>query len=106
MLEARHSWIFSEGLPPVATNSLQLLKQLAVDGRHVALTSVLDVAPELLAGKLVAIPVKGQQIVPQTISVAHSNQRVLPRMASMLAQDLAADVQALLRDIAAIAPRP
>ncbi|MEG3663350.1 LysR family transcriptional regulator [Celeribacter halophilus] len=105
MLEAQYSWIFSEDLPPVATNSLQLLKQLVVAGHHVALTSVLDVAPELLAGELVAIPVKGQKIVPQTISVAHSAQRVLPRVASMLAQDLATDVQALLREIEAVTVR-
>jgi len=105
MLEARYSWIFSEDLPPVATNSLQLLKQLVVAGRHVALTSVLDVAPELLAGGLVAIPVKGPKIIPQTISVAHSAQRVLPRVASMLAASLATDVQALLREIEAVTVR-
>ncbi|WP_323767524.1 LysR family transcriptional regulator [Marinovum sp.] len=105
MLEARYSWIFSEDLPPVATNSLQLLKHLVVAGRHVALTSVLDVAPELLAGELVAIPVKGQKIIPQNISVAHSAQRVLPRVAGMLAQDLAAEVQDLLRKIESLPPR-
>lgn len=99
MLEARYSWIFSEGLPPIATNSLQLLKQLVVAGRHVALTSVLDVGPEILAGQLVAIPVVGQKIVPQNISVALSAQRVLPRVASTLAQDLATEVQTMLHDI-------
>jgi DNA-binding transcriptional LysR family regulator len=102
MLEAQYSWIFSDDLPPIATNSLQLLKQLVLAGRHVALTSVLDVAPELIAGKLVAIPVKGQKIIPQSISVAHSAQRALPRVANILAQDLAADVQALLRKMETI----
>jgi len=105
MLEARHSWIFSEGPPPVATNSLQLLKHLVVAGRHVALTSVLDVAPELLDGRLVALPVKGQTIVPQSISIAISAQRVLPRVAGMLAQDLAKAMQRVLSDVGAAVAR-
>ncbi|MGE4325313.1 MAG: hypothetical protein AB7E21_04290 [Pseudodonghicola sp.] len=57
MLEARHSWIFSEGAPPV----------------------------------------KGQKIVPQSISIAISAQQVLPRVAGTLAQDLSEAMQAIAR---------
>lgn len=99
MLEARHGWMFTDGPLPVVTNSLQLLKQLAVAGRHAALTSVLDAAPEILDGRLTAVPVEGPQIMPQSISVAVSAQRVLPRIASLLAEALAEEVDTALREV-------
>lgn len=96
MLEARHGWIFSENRAPVVTNSLQLLKQMVVSGSHVALTSELDTARELLEGSLVAIPVTGQNIMPQSISLGISSRRALPRIAMKVADLLAGDVADLL----------
>ncbi|WP_161555756.1 LysR family transcriptional regulator [Mangrovicoccus ximenensis] len=99
ILEARHSWIFSEGPPPVVTNSLQLLKQLVTAGSHVALTSEMDAAPELLDGRAVALPVEGQKIAAQSISMAVNARRSLPRIASKVADCLAAEAQATLETL-------
>ncbi len=101
MLDARHGWMFSENRPPVVTNSLQLLKQLVVSGSHAALTSELDTAQELLDGRLVAIPVTGQNVVPQSIALAISSRRALPRIATRVADLLAADVAAMLAEVRA-----
>ena len=101
MLEARHGWVFSGDRPPVVTNSLQLLKQLVVSGSHAALTSELDVAQELLDGKLVAIPVAGQNVGPQNIALAISARRALPRIATRVADLLAGDIAATLAHVRA-----
>jgi DNA-binding transcriptional LysR family regulator len=101
ILEARHSWMFSNGPPPVVTNSLQLLKHLVVEGDHVALTSEMDAAPELLDGRLVGISVSGINIPAQSISVAINSRRVLPRMTMMVSDILADEAQALLEAVRA-----
>lgn len=89
ILDARHSWVFEHGAPPVVTNSLQLLKQLAAAGKHVALTSEMDAAPELMSGRLLALPVTGTNIAAQSISVAVDSRRTLPRIAYIVADCLA-----------------
>lgn len=89
MLEARHSWMFETGPPPVVTNSLQLMKQLVLAGDRVALTSEMDVAPELLDGRMIAISVTGAHIATQTISLAVNAGRTLPRIATVIAECLA-----------------
>ena len=102
ILEARHAWMFSEKRPPVVTNSLQLLKQLVVSGSYVALTSELDTAQELLDGRLVAIPVKGENVLTQNIALAISSRRTLPRIATMVAELLARDTAAMLEEVRAL----
>ena len=52
-LEAQYNWLFKEPRRYTETNSLQLVKQLALGGDHVVFTSELDVASELATGKLV-----------------------------------------------------
>ena len=99
MLEARHSWMFEDGPPPVVTNSLQLVKQLVIAGNHVALTSEMDAAPELLSGQMRAIPVTGTNIAAQTIALAVNARQSLPRIASILADHLAAEADGMLADI-------
>lgn len=99
MLEARHSWMFEDGPPPVVTNSLQLLKQLVIAGDHVALTSEMDAAPELLAGHVRAIPVSGANIAAQTITLAVNPRQSLPRIATLLGDRLAAEADALLAEL-------
>jgi DNA-binding transcriptional LysR family regulator len=99
ILEARHGWIFSEGGPPVATNSLQLLKQLAVAGTHVALTSELDVAPELLDGRLVAIPIGNRKATGQSISVVINARRTVPRICLLVAERLSGHMEEVLRAV-------
>ncbi len=89
MLDERNSLVFENGSPPVVTNSLQLLKQLAVAGAHIALTSEMDAAPEILGGKLLAIPVRGTNVAAQSISVAVNARRNLPRISREVADCLA-----------------
>ena len=69
-LEAHYDWLFNDSRARVETNSLQLVKMLARQGRHVALTSELDAAPELLAGTLRFVPVRDPRAEPQTVAVA------------------------------------
>ncbi|MBU4527143.1 MAG: LysR family transcriptional regulator [Desulfomicrobium sp.] len=101
ILEARHGWVFSGDRPPIVTNSLQLLKQMVMSGSHAALTSELDVAQELLDGRIVAIPVTGQNVAPQNITLAISAKRTLPRIATRVADLLAGDIAALLERVRA-----
>ncbi len=103
MLDERNSLVFETGAPPVVTNSLQLLKQLAVAGSHVALTSEMDAAPEILGGKLLALPVRGTNVVSQSVSVAINARRNLPRITKVIADhlaEIAADMLILVRDTA------
>jgi DNA-binding transcriptional LysR family regulator len=86
--EDRHAWLFSERDPPVVTNSLQLVKHLAVGGGYAAITSELDTAPELLAGDLVFVPIADETARPQNICVAISARRPLSRLAKVTADAL------------------
>lgn len=98
-LETRHGWLFETSQPPVATNSLQLVKQLARSGRFVAFTSELDVAPELLDRLLVFIPIRDKAADSQTISVATSARVPLPQIGQLVADIMAAETAALLADV-------
>ncbi|MBR0567301.1 LysR family transcriptional regulator [Azoarcus sp. L1K30] len=105
-LESRHGWLFSDGEPPVATNSLQLLKRLVSAGTHVAFTSELDAAPEILDGRLKFIPLQGRDLSAQTVAVAVSARRPLSRIARIVADILAEEVQASLDAVRAFRALP
>ncbi|WP_138469007.1 LysR family transcriptional regulator [Poseidonocella sp. HB161398] len=105
MLEAKHGWIFSETRHPVATNSLQLVKTLAASGSHVALTSELDAAPEILDGRLLFLPVSDRGVAPQSASIAVSSRRSLSRLARKVCDLAAAEMEALLAEVRATAAR-
>ncbi|MCW5652588.1 LysR family transcriptional regulator [Hydrogenophaga sp.] len=92
-LERRHNWLLQEARPPLVTNSLQLVKSLVRSGSHVALTSELDAGPEILAGQLRFVPLKDRSAQPQTVGVAVSAGRALPRIARMVAERLGEHVQ-------------
>ena len=98
-LDERHSWVFEDGAPPVVTNSLQLLKQLAAAGGHVALTSEMDAAPELLNGQLLALPVTGSNIAAQSITLAANARRTLPRITMIVAECIAEVASKMLFDV-------
>ena len=99
MIDARHGWVFSGDRPPVATNSLQLLKQLVLSGSHIALTSELDTVQELLDGTMIARPVVGQNVGAQNIAVAISSKRMLPRIATRVADLLSENIEATLQRV-------
>ena len=98
-LEDKHAWMFSERDPPVVTNSLQLVKRLAVSGAYAAITSELDMAPEILAGDLVFVPISDEGARPQTISIAISARRPLPRLAQIVADLAQGEIQTVLRAV-------
>ncbi len=98
-LESRHGWLFAEREAPVQTNSLQLVKHLAAAGSHVALTSELDAAPEILAGRLCFIPLTDRNVQPQTVAIAISARRPLPRIGRLVADLLAEELQGCLEAV-------
>ncbi len=100
-LERRHGWLLQEARPPLVTNSLQLVKQLVQAGRHVALTSELDAGREILDGTLRFIPLRDKSAQPQTVSVAISATRPLPRIARIVAELLGEQVQDYLARVRA-----
>ena len=95
-LERRHSWLLQEARPPLVTNSLQLVKSLVKSGSHVALTSELDAGPEILDGSIRFIPLSDKNAHPQTIGVAISAARSIPRIGRIVADLLAGHVEAYL----------
>lgn len=99
MLEARHTWLFTNAQPPVVTNSLQLLKQLVVAGTHLALTSQLDASSELMSGRMVAIPISDAHVHSQSISLAVSVKRTLPRICTTVAEVLIREIAACVDEV-------
>ncbi|GLR89942.1 LysR family transcriptional regulator [Bradyrhizobium iriomotense] len=95
-LEARHGWLLSE--KTIETNSLQLVKRLAGSGNYVAFTSELDAAPELVSGALVFVPVRDKGADPQTVSVAIDARKPFAKIARIVADGLAAGMDADLQD--------
>lgn len=100
-LEAHYSWLFNEGRMRVETNSLQLVKALARGGRHVALTSELDAAPELIEGSLRFVPVRDKGAEPQTVGVAVAAGKPPGSIVKLVAQALAECIQACLSEVRA-----
>jgi DNA-binding transcriptional LysR family regulator len=98
-LETHHAWLFDKDRVMVETNSLQLLKILATSGRHVAFTSELDAAPELISGALVFLPVRDKSAEPQKVSVALDGRKPLSKVAKIVADQLAEEMD---RDLEAV----
>ena len=98
MLEVRHSSLFADAGPLLVTNSLQLLKQMVVSGTHIALTSELDAASELISGEMVAIPILDAQPRSQSISLAVSVKRSLPRICTTISKVLIGEMSALVQE--------
>ena len=98
-LDDRHAWMFSEREPPVVTNSLQLVKRLAVSGAYAAISSELDMAPEIVAGDLVFVPISDEAARPQTIAIAISARRPLPRLAQIVADLAQAEIVRILEQV-------
>ena len=92
-LEAQYSWLFKESRRFVETNSLQLVKQLALGGKRAIFTSELDVASELHDGRLVFIPIRDKGAEPQGISVAVDATRPPGPVVKLVAERLIAALQ-------------
>lgn len=92
-LEAQYSWLFKESRRYIETNSLQLVKQLALGGNYAMFTSELDVAPELAAGRLVFVPIRDRGAEPQGICVAVDAARPPGPIVKLVAEQLIATLQ-------------
>lgn len=88
-LERKHAWLLKEARPPLVTNSLQLVKSLVCEGSHVALSSELDAAPEIIGGKLRFLPLDDPAAQAQSASVVIDAKRRLPRIVRLVAELLA-----------------
>lgn len=98
-LERRHGWLLEQARPPLVTNSLQLVKSLVRGGGHVALTSELDMGPEILEGTVRFVPLRDKSALPQTVGVATCTARSLPRIGRIVADLLAARVKSYLERV-------
>ncbi|KQP13252.1 LysR family transcriptional regulator [Pseudorhodoferax sp. Leaf267] len=92
-LEAQYSWLFQAPRRFVESNSLQLVKQLAMAGQHVVFTSELDAAAELADGRLVFVPIRDRSAEPQGISVAVDSARPPGSVVKLVAEQLIAVLQ-------------
>ena len=95
-LERQHPWLYTDTKAPLTTNSLQLLKNLVCVGSHIAVTSELDVAPEILERKVRFISLADSFLRAQTISVAFSATRPLPNMARIAAKLISVETERYL----------
>lgn len=98
-LERKHRALFESATAPLTSSSLQLIKRLIATGSHVALSSELDMGPEIIDGTIRFLPLVERNVQPQTISVVIHGQRPLQRVARVLAELLAQHVQAYLGQV-------
>lgn len=97
-LEVEHGWLLAQNQPRLVTNSLQLIKRMALAGTHIALTSEIDAAPEIASGQLVFVPLLDKVVAPQTIGVAIDARRTLPRITRIVSEMLCEMVGQTLAD--------
>ena len=92
-LEAQYSWLFQAPRRYIESNSLQLVKQLAMAGQHVVFTSELDAAAELADGRLVFVPIRDRGAEPQGISVVVDAARPPGSVVKLVAEQLIVALQ-------------
>lgn len=99
LIELDHDWLIHESQQPIVTNSLQLLKIMVSRGRHVAVSSELDVTQELRDGTIVFVPIEDATATAQSISLVAGAARILSSVARSIATMLVDDVEARLTHI-------
>ena len=99
LLEDRHEWLVNNSQPPLTSNSLQFIKQMATAGSHLVITSELDVAREVIAGDLVFRPISDSDAPKQRVDIAIDARRNLARIAISTAERLAEATSALLERV-------
>ncbi len=103
-LDAKYAWLFGQQDPPVVTDSLQLVKALALSGRYAAITSELDAITELLSGSLRFVRVRDPGAEPQSVTVAVAARRA-SRIAQLVAGMIAEQVRHMLAQVRANQPQ-
>lgn len=87
-LNKSYGWLFDPVKPALVTNSQQLLKHVLQQGNLTAITSQMDVAEELLSGKLWFAPIHEKGIKPQSLSVVVDARRSLSHAARLIGEIL------------------
>jgi DNA-binding transcriptional LysR family regulator len=105
-LDARYGWLFTDPQKAIVTNSLQLVKNLALSGRYVSCTSELDAAPEIAAGTLVFRPVRDKGAEPQSVSIAIDARKPLSRVGRIVAEIIIEEIGASLEGARSARPNP
>ncbi|MFD2177954.1 LysR family transcriptional regulator [Veronia pacifica] len=82
-LELDHDWVIHESHQPLITNSLQFIKVMVRQGNHVAITSELDVAKEVIDGSIIFIPIR-DAASSQRVSLVKAESRSLSRVAQSI----------------------
>lgn len=95
-LDAQYGWLFDPTRGRFESNSLQLVKQLAMGGGYVVFTSELDAAPELAQGLLRFVPVRDKGAEPQTIAIAVDATRPPGPLVKVVAEHLQAAIERAL----------
>jgi DNA-binding transcriptional LysR family regulator len=98
-IEANFSWLLPDMRSQVESDSLNLIKALAVSASHVAITSELDAASEILAGLLVFIPIRDRAAQPQTVSVAVDARKSLTSLVRAVADEAIEVLRQILAEI-------
>lgn len=97
-LDERYAWFFAENVPVLASNSLQLLKGILLQGDAAMITSELDALPELSRGELVFLPLKNKGLAAPSISIVIDARRTLSRAARLVSEFLVSRTQAQLAE--------
>ena len=95
-LDAQYGWLFDPTRGRFESNSLQLVKHLALGGGYVVFTSELDAAPELAQGLLRFVPVRDKGAEPQTIAIAVDATRPPGPLVKVVAEHLQAEIERAL----------
>ena len=72
---------------------------MVVAGTHIALTSELDAATELSSGRMVAIPISDAHVRSQSIGLAISVKRSLPRICTTVSEVLIREMAAIVQEV-------
>jgi DNA-binding transcriptional LysR family regulator len=75
ILETRFAHLFEHTHPPLATNSIQLIKALLAHGDALAFLTSLDAAPALAEGRLVFVPIADAGLGPETLALVEDARR-------------------------------
>jgi DNA-binding transcriptional LysR family regulator len=95
ILETRHRWLLETKEPPLATNSIQLIKRMVRNGRFAAFLTHLDAPGEISAGELKFLPIRDRDAEPETLTLAIDSQRSISSIGRIVLDAIIADLDRL-----------
>ena len=75
LLEAHFAHLFELTRPPLATNSIQLIKGVVAAGDALAFLTPLDAAREIASGRVVFVPIRDAGLPRETLSIVEDARR-------------------------------